>query len=119
MEKNEKKTEEFFGTDGQQTKQTQQVESQNANESLETTEEPKKKHPFRGMLIFLLVAAGIGLPAILINMYYQHKKENQENYVYAYGEEPSEGHVSYKKNKSNIINPTTKEIIVEDIDWCH
>lgn len=119
MEKNEKKTEEFFGTDGQQTKQTQQVESQNANESLETTEEPKKKHPFRGMLIFLLVAVGIGVPAMLINMSCHHKKENQENYVYAYGEEPSEGHVSFKKNKSNIINPSTKEIIVEDIDWCH
>ena len=54
MEKKEKKTEEFFGTDGQQ---TQQVESPKADELFETTDEqPEKKHSFRGMLIFLLVA---------------------------------------------------------------
>ena len=117
MEKKEKKTEEFFGTDEQQ---VQQMESQSTNELFETTDkQPEKKHTFRGMLVFLLVAVGIGVPAMLINMSCHQKKENQENYVYAYGEEPSEGHVSFKKNKSNIINPSTKEIIVEDIDWCH
>ena len=27
--------------------------------------------------------------------------------------------VSYKNGKSSIVNPTTQEVIVKDIDWCH
>lgn len=100
MGKKEKKTEEFFGTDEQQ---VQQMESQSTNELFETPDkQPEKKHTFRGMLVFLLVAVGIGVPAMLINMSCHHKKEYQENYVYAYGEEPSEGYVSFKKTKATL-----------------
>ena len=117
MKKNEKTSEEFNETG---IEQMQQQESQKANDTLETTEEqPKKRHPFRRTLIFLLVAVVIGIPAMLIVKSCHHKVKIEEDYTYSYGEEPSEGHVSYKRGKSNIINPATKEVIVKDIDWCH
>ena len=104
-----------------QAEPTAQQESQNANEVHETSaEEPqKKKHPLKKTLVFLLVAAVIVVPTMLIIKSCQHKTYYEEDYAYAYGEEPSEGFVSYKKGKSNIINPTTKEVIVKDIEWCH
>ena len=97
---------------------TAEQESQNAN-GTSAEQDPTKKHPLKRTLVFLLVAAVVVVPAMLIIKSCQQKAYDEEYYDYSYGEEPSDGYVSYKSGKSNIINPTTKEVIVKDIDWCH
>lgn len=97
---------------------TAEQESQNTN-GTSAEEDPTKKHPLKRILVFLLVAAVVVVPAMLIIKSCQQKAYDEEYYDYSYGEEPSDGYVSYKSGKSNIINPTTKEVIVKDIDWCH
>ena len=69
---------------------------------------------------WLVVTAIVMVPALLtIQACQDHSKDATLDYGYSYGEEPSDGHISYEKGKSNIINPATKEVLVEDIDWCH
>ena len=70
------------------------------------------------IILALIVIAIVALTPVLIHAIRQYK-EKQKEYSYAYGEEPNDGPVSYSKDKSNIINPKTKEVIVEDIEWCH
>ena len=68
--------------------------------------------------LILIVIAIVALTPVLIHAIRQYKEEQKE-YSYAYGDEPDDGPVSHSKNKINIINPKTKEVIVEDIEWCH
>lgn len=113
MEKEEKNKQEFNVANAE--KQTRQ-ESQNEMATIEdTAEQPKKKHPFRRLIIFLIIAAVVGVSATMVFKSCRDKYE----YGYEYGEEPMDGPVSYNNGKSNIINPITKDVIVKDIDWCH
>ena len=114
MGKNEKDTKEFNETEIEQVQ-----EAQNANDAPEITENQpeQEKHTFRKIVIFLLVIVVIGVSVMLINKSCQQK--NNDYYIYEYGEEPSDGYVSYENGQSDIVNPVTKEVIVEDIDWCH
>ena len=116
MEKNENKAEEIREEIAEE--QIQQ-ETQSENESVEATEEQpkkKKKSILKRIIILLVVAAIAGVGAWLI--YEAYYAEN-EYYYYEYGDEPGGEYVSYSRGTSNIINPTTKEVIVKDIDWCH
>lgn len=119
MENNEKKSEEIRE---QIAEEQVQQEPQAENESVEVTDEvteeqPKKKKFFKRFVIFLVVAAVLGIAAWLIYKAYQDKYEY--TYYYEYGDVPSDAYVSYSRGTSNIVNPTTKEVIVKDIDWCH
>ena len=112
MEKEEKSKQEFNAANA---KEQQQPEAQNENVATENTEEQPKKNPISRIVFFLAVAAVVGVAATLITKSCHKQKE----YGYEYGEEPTDGYVSYENGKSNIINPTTREVIVKDIDWCH
>ena len=113
MKKNEKDLRESTETCAEHAQQ----EFQNANEQFDITEEqPEKGHSFKRLLITLLVAVFVVLPSMLIIRSCQHESYS---YDYEYGDEPMDGHISYKNGKSNIINPDTREVIVEDIDWSH
>lgn len=93
-----------------------QQNPQNEKADAKTTEtQPKKKRRLRRLLIFLIFLAVAGASATLIIRSCHHKAE----YGYEYGYEPMDGPVSYNNGKSNIVNPTTKAVIVKDIDWCH
>lgn len=112
MEKEEKKQ----GAFNENAKEQQEQEVQKENAASENTEEqPKKSRFWKRVVIFLFIAAVVGVSVILITK----SCKNEDEYGYEYGEEPDEGYVSYNNGKSNIINPTTKEVIVKDIDWCH
>ena len=96
--------------------QSLQQETQNEKESPENTEkQPKENRLVKRVVLFLIVAAivGVSVPLIIKSCH------NEEEYGYEYGEEPSDGYVSYNNGMSNIINPSTQEVIVKDIDWCH
>lgn len=128
MEKQDNGTREFkeTGVAETQNQEPQQQESQqqapqNADDSQkETNEQPKeKKSVLRRLIICLIVVAAVGVPVALIIRHCHHKAEYDYDYDYSYGEEPSDGHISCKNGKTNIINPETKEIIVKDIEWSH
>ena len=111
MEKEEKNMEAFV-----EDAEPQQQETQNENVTSESTaEQPKKKRYGKRVVLFLLVAAVVGVSAVLI----AKACHKEDEYSYGYGVEPDDGPVSYSNGKSNIINPITKEVIVKDIDWCH
>lgn len=113
MEEKEKNMEEINEAAAEQ---SLQQETQNEKESPETTEEqPKENRLVKRVVLFLIVAAIVGVSVPLIIKSCHHEEE----YGYEYGEEPSDGYVSYNNGMSNIINPSTQEIIVKDIDWCH
>ena len=112
MEKEEKKQ----GAFNENAKEQQEQEVQKENAASENTgEQPKKSRFWKRVVIFLFIAAVVGVSVMLITK----SCKNEDEYGYEYGEEPDEGYVSYNNGKSNIINPTTKEVIVKDIDWCH
>ncbi len=94
-----------------------QNEAQEENVAAETTvvAPPKKKSLFKRILIFCIVVAVVGGAIMLITSAFQ----DEDEYYSKYGDEPSDYPVSHNNGKSNIINPTTKEVIVKDIDWCH
>lgn len=93
-----------------------QQDANQENQSLESTEEQPEKKPFvRRVVFFLIVAAIVGVSTMLVVKSCHNKNE----YGYEYGEEPSDGHVSYNNGTINIVNPNTKEVIVKDIDWSH
>lgn len=113
MEEKEKNMEEINEAAAEQ---SLQQETQNEKESPETTEEqPKENRLVKRVVLFLIVAAIVGVSVPLIIKSCHHEEE----YGYEYGEEPSDGYVSYNNGMSNIINPSTQEVIVKDIDWCH
>lgn len=112
MEKEEKNK----GAFNENAEEQQQQEVQKENVTSENTgEQPKKSRLCRRIILFLIIAAVVGVAATMI----VKSCKNEDEYGYEYGEEPDEGYVSYNNGKSNIINPTTKEVIVKDIDWCH
>ena len=113
MEKEEKSKQEF---NAENAAEQQQPEAQNENVVTENTEgQQKENHLCRRVVIFLVLAAVVGVAATLITKSCHKQKE----YGYEYGEEPTDGYVSYDNGKSNIVNPVTREVIVKDIDWCH
>lgn len=113
MEEKEKNKEEINEAAAEQ---SLQQETQNEKESPETTEEqPKENRLVKRVVLFLIIAAIVGVSVPLIIKSCHHEEE----YGYEYGEEPSDGYVSYNNGMSNIINPSTQEVIVKDIDWCH
>ena len=115
MEKEEKK-QGAFNENAKEQQEQQEQEAQKENAASENTEEqPKKSRFWKRVVIFLFIAAVVGVSVMLITK----SCKNEDEYGYEYGEEPDEGYVSYNNGKSNIINPTTKEVIVKDIDWCH
>ena len=116
MKKNGKDTQLFNETS---VEQAQQQETVTVNNSLEPQEEQPKSHRLRKTVAWLVAAAVVLVPAVLIMQSCHGAKKDKADYSYYYGEEPSDGHISYEKGKSNIINPATKEVLVEDIDWCH
>ena len=114
MEKEEKNKQEFNAANAEE--QQQQPEAQNENVTTENTEEqPKKNNLCKRIVVFLVVAVLVGVATMLIVKSCHSKHE----YGYEYGEEPTDGYVSYDNGKSNIVNPVTREVIVKDIDWCH
>ena len=114
MEKEEKKMQN--PNDANINEQSAQESQRKKAVSKDKEKQPKTMRCLKCIFI-LVVLAVVAAAAFLIYTLYQNK-ENEE-YVYEYGMEPNDGPVVYSKNKSNIINPTTKEVIVEDIDWCH
>ena len=114
MEKEEKIKQEFNAANAEE--QQQQPEAQNENVTTENTEEqPKKNSLCKRIVVFLVVAVLVGVATMLIVKSCHSKHE----YGYEYGEEPTDGYVSYDNGKNNIVNPVTREVIVKDIDWCH
>ena len=117
MEKEEKNKQEVIATNEQEKLQS---ETQNEGRVPENTEEkPPKKHRFKHIVLFLVIAAVLCVSAGVIIKACQDKDKDDYAYYYEYGDEPQDWPVTYTNGKSNIINPATKEVIVEDIDWCH
>lgn len=116
MEKNETNKEELNGTIAAE---TPQADVQNGNEPQEgTVEQPKKKRRVWRYIILFLLGLAVGWTAM--HFIKKYKDSHDYEYGYEYGDEPDDGcYVSYNNGSSNIINPTTKEVIVKNIDWCH
>lgn len=113
MEKEEKNKQEFNAADA---KEQQPKKIQNENMAAENTEnQPKKQNLISRIVFFFAVVAVVGVSAALI-VKSCHK---EDEYAYEYGEEPMDGPVFYNNGKCDIVNPTTKEVVVKDIDWCH
>lgn len=113
MEKEEKNKNGFNESKAQE---PLQQDANQETQSLESTEKQSEKKPIVGRVVFFLIVAAImGVSAMLIIKSCHNKNE----YGYEYGEEPSDGHVSYNNGIINIVNPSTKEVIVKDIDWSH
>lgn len=113
MEKEEKNKNGFNESKAQE---PLQQDADQETQSLESTEKQSEKKPIVGRVVFFLIVAAImGVSAMLIIKSCHNKNE----YGYEYGEEPSDGHVSYNNGIINIVNPNTKEVIVKDIDWSH
>lgn len=115
----EKKENETTAMNENVAEEPRQQEPQAADKAPETAGEPraKKRHLLKKLIIFLIVAAAVGVPVALIIRSCHHKADYE--YDYSYGEEPSDGHVSYKNGRIDIVNPDTKEVIVKDIEWSH
>ncbi|MBQ7490208.1 MAG: WG repeat-containing protein [Bacteroidales bacterium] len=125
MEKHEKEMDEIHETNVGETRQKEPI---GESELIGTTDEPtgnaeeqpkNRKKRFRRIVGILVAAAVIGVAVVLICKSCKDEKEYDYEYDYEYGEEPSAGFVLYTHSSSKIINPTTKEVIVDDIDWCH
>lgn len=113
MEKEEKNKNGFNESKAQE---PLQQDADQETQSLESTEKQSEKKPIVGRVVFFLIVAAImGVSAMLIIKSCHNKNE----YGYEYGEEPSDGHVSYNNGIINIVKPNTKEVIVKDIDWSH
>ena len=96
---------------------TQVEESQATHESPKTETAPAKKSKgFLWLLLFLIIAGGIAFGVTKIVKHYQDKHAVYEYYE-DYDEESGDAIISYKNNSMNIVNPTTREVIVKDIDW--
>ena len=96
----------------------QPQDAQKENESAGKSEQqPQEEHRLRRVIIFLLVASVVGISAW--HIYKSRHQEDEDEYYYEYGDEPSYGYVSYSNGVSNIVNPDSREVIVKDIDWCH
>ena len=80
-------------------------------------QQPQKKNHLGRAIIFLMVAAVVGISAW--HFFKSRHQEDDCEYGYEYGDEPSYGYVSYSSGISNIVNPDSREVIVKDIDWCH
>ena len=80
-------------------------------------QQPQKKNHLGRVIIFLMVAAVVGISAW--HFFKSRHQEDDCEYGYEYGDEPSYGYVSYSSGVSNIVNPDSREVIVKDIDWCH
>ena len=118
MEKDEKNMQGITATSASEQPQ-QEVQNEKKND--ESTEgKPKKKRRVKRVIFFLVVVAVAFVAAMLIK---KHCWDNDDDYYYEYGyeygEEPYDGYISYENGRSNIVNPTTQEVIVKDIDWCH
>ena len=97
MEKEEKSKQEL---NAENAAEQQQPEAQNENVVTENTEgQQKENHLCRRVVIFLVLAALVGVAATLITK----SCHKQNDYGYEYGEEPTDGYVSYDNGKSNII----------------
>ena len=118
MEKEENNKQEIIATD---VKEQLQKEAQKENFTVPKTEKkPKWKRFFKWLFIFLAIVVVLVVAAALIYKAYIDKDDyDYDEYYYEYGEEPLDGALSYNNGKCDIINPTTKEVIVKDIDWCH
>lgn len=84
--------------------------------SRKTEEKNTQKKPKRRVILFvfgLLIMAGIIFTICKV------VKQQDDDVIPEYVEEPGESSISYRDNKINIINPVTKKIIVEDVDWYH
>lgn len=114
MEKEEKSKQELNAKNAEE-QLRQETQKENAGTG-NAEVQPKKKTHISRIVFFLAVVAVVGVSALLV-IKSCHKEE--EDYGYEYGEEPSDGYVSYNNGKSDIINPVTKEVVVKDIDWCH
>lgn len=117
MEKEEKNMQEINAANAEE--QLHQ-EAKPENVAAENTEGQSKKKRMVNRIIFLTaIVAVLGVSVALIVKSCQNKDDDYYDYGYEYGDEPSDGYVSYNNGKCNIVNPITKEIIVKDIDWCH
>ena len=117
MEKEEKNKQEINATNAEE--QVQQ-ETQKENVGVDKKKEPsKKKCGLKRVVIFLIIAAVVGVSVALIVRSCQNDDEYDYEYGYEYGEEPMDGCIAYDEGRCNIINPATNEVIVEDIDWSH
>lgn len=94
------------------------VEQSRGQENLNAAEPKETKEHRIGSLRLAAIFVVLGLVTVIG---FKSCKTDRAKpiYDYSYGEEPSTGHVAYEKGKTNIVNPKTKEVIVEDIDWSH
>ena len=95
---------------------TPQPENQNVAATPETTTGQPKNSNLLKWIIILIVAT---VAAVVLAKVFLKSDDYEDYYDYEYGDEPSDGFVYYTDRSSNIINPSTRETIVEDIDWCH
>lgn len=119
MEKTEEIKQEVNVTEAaepqQQEVQQQDVQQENGS-AANAEQKPQKKNHLVRVIIFLVVAAVLGVSAW---HFFKSRHEDDYDYGYEYGDEPSYGYVSYSNGVSNIVNPDSREVIVKDIDWCH
>lgn len=118
METEEKNNQEFNAANVEEPQQQENKEESVTPEAMPPQPKKRKKKRF---LLFLIVTIIVGVATMILIKYI--RDSNDADYItrcpYEYGEEPYESHLSYKKSKCNIINPVTKEVIVEDIEWSH
>lgn len=113
MEKEEKNKNGFNESEAYE---SLQQDANQENQSLESTEEQLEKKSIVGRVVFFFIVAVIVSVSALMVVKSCH---NKNEYGYEFGEEPSDGHVSYNNGTISIVNPDTKQVIVKDIDWSH
>ena len=112
MEKTEEIKQEVNATNAaepqQQDVQQQDVQQENGS-AANAEQKPQKKNHVVRVIIFLVVAAALGVSAW---HFFKSRHEDDYDYGYEYGDEPSYGYVSYSNGVSNIVNPDSREVIV-------
>lgn len=116
MEKEEKNKQEINAVNAEE---QLHHEAKTENVAAENSEEQPKKKRIVNLIFFMAILAVLGLSIALIIKSCQNKYDDDYEYGHEYGEEPTDGFVSYNNGKCNIVNPVTQEVIVKDIDWCH
>lgn len=88
-------------------------EDQNETDRKKWYKKPRKIFIVGGIVLLLL---GVLSFIIWKNMGRSHHKAEP---IPEYVEEPNSSSISYESSKINIVNPSTKKIIVEDVEWYH
>lgn len=121
--KNLNETKEKISETLNEVSQTENPEDLNENEQEDKTSVSDKKQKRKNSIsnIIYYVIAVLLFGCVIFTIWklvdYLFIDDDEFDYVPEYVVEPDESFFSYKNNKINIINPYSKEIIVEDVDW--